>query len=209
MVEDVASLVTDAAPDEIERLRAAMPAQRDRTLLGLLAYAGLRPEEALALRWVDVGRLLIIDRAFNHGEEKGTKTNQRRTVEIIKPLAADLEALRAASGGEGLVAPSEAATFTSATGATGSGPGLRTRRRRGDAVRLPALASLLIHAGRSPLAVAAALGHASGETTWQHYAHVFEEAQLRPRRRSRRRSSPHACESRARTGCTKVARCRL
>jgi site-specific recombinase XerC len=39
-------------------------------------------------------------------------------------------------------------------------------------------ASLLIHSGRSPLAVAAAMGHASAETTWKHYAHLFEEAQL-------------------------------
>jgi integrase len=89
-------------PDEIERLRVAMPTLRDRALLGLLAYAGPRPEEALALRWVDVGRLLVIDRAL-----AGTKTNHRRTVEIIKPLAADLEELRARSVGEGLVAPSE------------------------------------------------------------------------------------------------------
>jgi hypothetical protein len=94
-------------PDEIERLRVAMPTLRDRALLGLLAYAGPRPEEALALRWVDVGRLLVIDRAFTHREEAGTKTNHRRTVEIIKPLAADLEELRARSVGEGLVAPSE------------------------------------------------------------------------------------------------------
>ena len=168
-------------PDQIERLRVAMPSQRDRVLLGLLAYAGLRPEEALALRWIDVGRLLVIDRAFTHGEEKGTKTNQRRTVEIIKPLAADLEALRAGSGGEGLVAPS----------GTGGHLHLGNWRNR---IWIPACAragveatpydcrhsyaSLLIHAGRSPLAVAAALGHASGETTWKHYAHVFEEAQL-------------------------------
>lgn len=39
-------------------------------------------------------------------------------------------------------------------------------------------ASLLIHAGRSPLAVAAAMRHASAEITWKHYAHLFEEAQL-------------------------------
>ena len=133
-------------PDQIERLRVAMPSQRDRVLLGLLAYAGLRPEEALALRWIDVGRLLVIDRAFTHGEEKGTKTNQRRTVEIIKPLAADLEALRAGSGGEGLVAPS------------GTGGHLHlgnwrnriwipacARRSRGDALRLPTLVRVAAH----------------------------------------------------------------
>lgn len=39
-------------------------------------------------------------------------------------------------------------------------------------------ASALIQAGRSPLAVAAALGHASAETTWKHYAPCFDEARL-------------------------------
>ena len=37
-------------------------------------------------------------------------------------------------------------------------------------------ASLLIHEGGSPLAVAAAMGHASAETTWRHYVHIFEGA---------------------------------
>ena len=41
-------------------------------------------------------------------------------------------------------------------------------------------ASLLIHEGRSPLLVSAALGHASGELVWRRYAHVFEEARLAP-----------------------------
>ena len=31
---------------------------------------------------------------------------------------------------------------------------------------------------RPPLAVAAALGHASAETTWKYYAHLFDEARL-------------------------------
>ena len=61
-------------PEEIERLRAQMPSQRDRVLLGLLAYAGLRPEEALALRGSTWAECSVIDRAFTHGEEKGTKT---------------------------------------------------------------------------------------------------------------------------------------
>ncbi|MGE0028897.1 MAG: hypothetical protein AB7O78_18675 [Thermoleophilia bacterium] len=39
-------------------------------------------------------------------------------------------------------------------------------------------ASLRIHAGESPRAVAAALGHASAETTWRHYAGLFEESRL-------------------------------
>ncbi len=38
--------------------------------------------------------------------------------------------------------------------------------------------SLLVHEGRSPLLVAAAMGHASGELVWRTYGHVFDEARL-------------------------------
>ena len=41
-------------------------------------------------------------------------------------------------------------------------------------------ASLRIHEGDSPLLVAAALGHATGELVWRRYAHLFEEARLAP-----------------------------
>jgi integrase len=41
-------------------------------------------------------------------------------------------------------------------------------------------ASLLIHEGRSPLLVAAALGHGGGELVWRRYAYVFDEARLAP-----------------------------
>ena len=40
--------------------------------------------------------------------------------------------------------------------------------------------SLLIHEGRNPLLVAAAMGHASGELVWRRYGHVFEAAGLAP-----------------------------
>jgi integrase len=73
-------------------VRAGMQSPRDRLLWSLIAFAGLRTEEALALRWEDVREhTLVVDRAFTHGEEKGTKTYQRRTVEIMAPLRADLE----------------------------------------------------------------------------------------------------------------------
>lgn len=170
-------------PGQVEAIRAAMPSLRDRALWGLLAYAGLRPEEALALRWEDVREhTIVVDRAFTHGEEKGTKTYQRRTVEILAPLRADLDAWRAAqSPPGGLVAPSEVGGYLD-LGNWRS----RAFRDACEAAGITAVpydgrhsyASLLIHAGRSPLAVAAALGHASAETTWKHYAHLFDEARL-------------------------------
>lgn len=59
--------------------------------------------------------------------------------------------------------------------------------RRGETVKVQtaapydlrhSFASLLIHEGRNPLLVSAALGHASGELVWRRYAHVFDAARL-------------------------------
>jgi integrase len=120
-------------PLEVERLRAAMPTPRDAVMVGLLAYAGLRPGEVLALIWESVGRTLVVDRSVSEGHLKGTKTNRRRSVEIVAPLAEDLEALRPArlSRGE-LVAPGaqgqplELRTGTAASGVRPpGGPGSR------------------------------------------------------------------------------------
>jgi integrase len=45
--------VRPLAPSDVERMRAAA-SQRDATLFSVLAYAGLRPGEALALQWQDI-----------------------------------------------------------------------------------------------------------------------------------------------------------
>ncbi|HEX6759891.1 MAG TPA: tyrosine-type recombinase/integrase [Propionibacteriaceae bacterium] len=42
------------SPAEVEALACAMTHERDRVLVRLLAYGGLRVGEALALRWSDV-----------------------------------------------------------------------------------------------------------------------------------------------------------
>ncbi|MEZ0284413.1 MAG: tyrosine-type recombinase/integrase [Thermoleophilia bacterium] len=56
------------SPAEVELVRVQMPTLRDVALLGLMAYAGLRSGEALALRWRDVGRVLVVDRAVSDGD---------------------------------------------------------------------------------------------------------------------------------------------
>ena len=152
-------------PDEVEQIRAEMPSKRDVVLLGLLAYAGLRPAEAFALTWASVrDHDLLIDRSFTSGELKGTKTNRLRSVDVVAPLADDLNSLRAGSDGGGsvLVAPNE----------NGEPLDLHNWRRR---VWNPAakragvratpydgrhtFASLLANAGAPPIRVANQLGH--------------------------------------------------
>lgn len=172
-------------PLEVERIRAEMPTLRDIVLLGLMAYAGHRPEEAFALTWGSAaGPVLVVDRSFTAGELKVTKTRRRRTVEIVGPLADDLALLRPkVADPDALVCP----------GRMGQPLDLRNWRRR---VWQPACeragvkatpydgrhtyASLLIHEGRSIPYVTAALGHASATTTLDHYAHLFDASRLAP-----------------------------
>jgi len=169
-------------PEEVELLRAQMPTLRDVCLLGLLAYAGLRPGEVLALRWRDVGRVLVVDRSVSDGQIRQTKTSTRRTVDLIPPLAADLDLLRPkVADPDALVIHGQrdqvldlnnwrARTWRIACETAG----VRTTPYDGRHT----YASLLIHEGRSLPYVTAALGHASPTTTLNHYAHVFDEARL-------------------------------
>jgi len=85
-------------PVVIERMRAhANP--RDATLISVLAYAGLRPGEALALRWQDVrDQTILVERALALGEEHDTKTREHRTVRLLGPLATDLREWRLRNG---------------------------------------------------------------------------------------------------------------
>lgn len=55
------------APATIEVMRAGLGV-RDATLISVMAYAGLRPGEALGLRWSDVReRTLLIQRSISLG----------------------------------------------------------------------------------------------------------------------------------------------
>jgi integrase len=88
---------------------------RDAALISVLAYAGLRPGEALALQWRDIReQTILVERAVSLGEEKDTKTAAHRTVRLLQPLAADLREWRLLSGrpsGKTLVFPSANGTL--------------------------------------------------------------------------------------------------
>ena len=74
----------------------------------MLAYAGLRPQEALALEWRHVrDRTLLVERALSDGELKVLKNRrQPRTVTLLEPLREDLAAWRAVAPTDGPVFPS-------------------------------------------------------------------------------------------------------
>jgi len=177
-------------PAVVERMRAAST-QRDATMLSVLAYAGLRPSEALALRWGDVReRTLLVQRALALGAEEDTKTTQHRTVRLLAPLKSDLAEWRLASGrpaDDKLVFPNQA-------GEPWSVAAHQSWRRRAFARALTAagdikatpyvlrhsFASLLLHEGRSVIYVARQLGH-DPRLTLTRYGHVIDELEDQPR----------------------------
>lgn len=83
-------------PADVERIRAGLEL-RDRTLVALLAYAGPRPEEALRVRWQDVGSQAV---RFD-----GRKTRRDRWTPLLASLAQDLREWQLASGRPGPRAP--------------------------------------------------------------------------------------------------------
>jgi integrase len=60
--------------------------------VSVLAYAGLRPGEALVLTWADVGeRTILIERSVALGEVKEAKTRTTRSVRLLAPLSKELK----------------------------------------------------------------------------------------------------------------------
>jgi len=176
--------VRPLAPETVEAIRAQLR-MRDATLVSVLAYAGLRPGEALALSWRNVReRTILVDRAVSLGKQKGTKTNATRTVRLLAPLAEDLAAWRSASA----PANDTALVFPRPDGLPWRDDDYRNWRKRGYnpaaiAVGLEStrpydlrhsFVSLLIHEGVSIVEVARQAGH-SPEECLRTYAHTFEE----------------------------------
>jgi len=183
-----ARAVEPLTPDAVETIREWLKLRgliRDATLVSVLAYAGLRPGEALALPWSAVrDRTLLIDAAVSVGVVGETKTRRRRTVRLLPPLAADLAEWRLAAGRP----PDDALVFPGHDGRPWSPAAYKNWNRR---VYRPATAaagltsarpydlrhsfvSLLIAEGHNVVEVARQAGH-SPKMALDTYAHVYEE----------------------------------
>lgn len=98
---------------EVERIRRWLIDQGDlgsATLVSVLAYVGVRPQDGLALEWGHIGeRLRVIQKNVDGSILPGSKTGMgyRRQVNLPDPVRADLEGWRVASGGstQGLIFP--------------------------------------------------------------------------------------------------------
>ncbi|MGY4648692.1 tyrosine-type recombinase/integrase [Mycobacterium sp. URHB0021] len=169
--------------DELWQLADHLEELRDRVLVLIAGYCGLRWGELAALRWTDVDldkNTLRVARAFSEeaprGEMSPVKDHQARTVPVPAIVSEELARFRADHKPDGLVFPS-----------ANRAP-LRNRNFRRDVFddAVDALdlditphnlrdtaASLAIQAGGSVVAVARLLGHESAATTLNHYAGLF------------------------------------
>jgi integrase len=171
----------------------------DACLVSLLAYAGLRPGEALALTYDDVGtRSLLIDKAVGDGQEGPTKTGATRTVPLANALQEDIEAWCDCRTRH--LTP-EDLLFEGHTGRHWSRSEFNNWRNRVWKPVLKSLAaekqmerlgkarpydcrgsfvSLQLRAGASPLEVAKWAGH-SPAVMFRHYAGVIDDLVGEPR----------------------------
>jgi len=169
----------------VEQLRRLMPTDQDATLVSVLAYAGLRPGEALALTWADVReRTILVERSVALGEVKETKTRTTRSVRLLAPLSKDHNALRKQRGRPA----DEELIFPRPDGEPWRDTDWRNWRRRvfqpaAEAAGLEAIrpydlrhsfVSLLIAERRSIVDVARQAGH-SPSMALNTYGHVFDE----------------------------------
>ena len=197
LVRKAAPAATDEvrplAPATIERICSVLRS-RDREFVQILAYAGLRPQEARALRWKHAqDRTLIV-----HAPKTRRHHPQPRTVRLLAPLALDLREWRMASG-----RPDDTAFVIPAFNRNGTAPDFaqewtesgyenwinRVWRPALQRVGIPyqrpydlrhSYASLLFHEGRSVVYVARQLGHSTA-VCMRTYGHVIEELEDAPR----------------------------
>lgn len=171
-------------PTGVEAIRAQLLAHRskhykhgrlgDATMVATIAYAGLRvPSEVIDLTWADVRERTILVNA-------SSKTGKTRAVDLLAPLAADLNEWRLACGRPFGDAP----VFPGFDGERWTKRAYAKWRTRVFNDLAPAgatpyklrhtFASLLIREGRTVVDVADQLGHSS-KTCLDHYAHLFAE----------------------------------
>lgn len=178
--------IRPVTPNGVELIRINLIDEgkhRDATLVSVLAYAGLRPAEALALDWEHIREnTILVERAASFGEIKQTKTGKSRSVKLLPALRHDLNEWRMRCGRTtGLIFPNrdglpwareaykswERKTFKPAARAA-------NRPDASPYALRHSFASLLIHEGRSIVEVAAQLGHAP-TMTLDTYAHVIAD----------------------------------
>jgi integrase len=162
--------VRPPTPQRVEIIRGSLSSEVDRALVTLLAYVGLRPQEALAAVWSDViGGKLVVD---------ASKTGRTRVVPLLPVVRQELAALQLRKGRPGPAAP----IISTRAGEPWSESRFRSfRRHRWSKVAASmrpydlrhAYVSLMIQAGHTVVEVARWAGH-SPAVCLSTYAHLFD-----------------------------------
>jgi integrase len=157
-------------PERVEIIRAALDSDVDRALVTLLAYVGLRPQEALAASWGDLtSGKLVVDAA---------KTGRTRVVPLLPIVRRELAELHLHDGRPGPAAP----IISTNAGECWSDSRFRSFRRHRWSKVAPgmrpydlrhAYVSLMIQAGHTVVEVAKWAGH-SPAVCLGTYAHLFD-----------------------------------
>lgn len=169
-------------PLEVEAIRYAMPEPRDKIIISLIAYAGLRPAEVCGLQWHHIrDGLILVEQSVQDAKIGPTKTRTTRTIRIMPSLQSDLD-----DYGRG---PDSAFVVTGTKG----GPlnfniweqrvfrSCVTDKAITPYVLRHTFASLALHEGRSIPWITGEMGHASPSTLLDHYAHLYQESELATR----------------------------
>ena len=172
--------------EESQRFLAAAAASKHHLLFALLLATGLRPGEAVALRWSDfdvVGRSISVNRSASFTRrglrlEPPKTRRSRRTVELPEHLVGRLLDRRGDAAAEAYIFPSKVGTpldprnlaakyFKPILAAAGLPRALRVYDLRHTH------ATLLLAAGVNPKIVSERHGHASVALTLDRYSHVL------------------------------------
>lgn len=181
-------------PLGVERLRAQLIARgdlRSATMVSVMAYAGLRPGELLGLEWRHIRKATILIEQAVGGTRLKLPKNGRvgRTIDLLKPLAADLQQWKRTTRGGGFVfAKGDGSHMTNADWAAWrSGQFHPAAKYAGLGKPRPYdlrhfFVSLLVREQLSSVVeIADQLGHAPTQTH-NTYAHVFSEYRRTPPR---------------------------
>ena len=170
-------IVTD---NQIKRLADHAPTHRDRAIILVAAYTGMRQGEVFALRWEDVHDKHITVRGSVDSDQsiKATKSGRDRSVPLLPEAKAAIDEWRLLAPGTSWVFPSSMGTPIHKS---------NWHRRVWQDVRKKAkvpelkfhdlrhtFVSRLIREGVDPVRVAYWAGHSSTRTTLDVYAHLFD-----------------------------------
>lgn len=174
--------------DELEQVLAHMREHFDKRITAyfeVMFFTGMRPEEAIALRWDDVDlerRVLHVRRAKTAGEVKALKTYHARHVDLVTRAVQALTVMQALSGAQ------EEVFQDPVTGV----PWLDERRQRENYWK-PVLqacgirprrayqtrhtyATQALMAGANPAYIARQLGHSTAQMVFTVYARWLDGA---------------------------------